>query len=157
MQENVLKKEKQLKQLEELLESGAINQEEFTTRKNEIIFDKEVGDKDKLNVLLFISFILTLLYLAYTLIVWVGTMMNSSSEAIALGAGLAIIFVFPHYLLTFMGFIFNGLGLFLNKRGFALTGAILYSVAILILPIYFIFILVPMILSYIGFAQIKKH
>lgn len=44
----------------------------------------------------------------------------------------------------------------MNKRGFALTGAILYTVALVLFPVYFMFVIVQMVLSYVGFAKLKK-
>ena len=43
----------------------------------------------------------------------------------------------------------------MNKRGFALTGAILYTVALVLMPLYFMFVIIQMILSYVGFAKLK--
>ena len=43
----------------------------------------------------------------------------------------------------------------MNKRGFALTGAILYAVAMVMFPFYFFFVVVQMILSFVGFAKLK--
>ena len=62
----------------------------------------------------------------------------------------------PHLICTLIAVIFNALGLFLNKRGFALTGAILYSVAMVLFLAYFMFVIIEMILSYVGFAMMKK-
>lgn len=73
-----------------------------------------------------------------------------------IGAGIATVVVMPHLICTTLAVIFNGLGLFLRKRGFALTGAILYTVALVLFPVYFMFVIVEMILSYIGFAKMKK-
>ena len=42
------------------------------------------------------------------------------------------------------------------KRGFALTGAILYAVSMVLFPMYFFFVIVQMILSFVGFAKLKK-
>jgi len=44
----------------------------------------------------------------------------------------------------------------MKKRGFALTGAILYTVALILFPMYFMFVIIEMILSYVGFAKMKK-
>ena len=64
--------------------------------------------------------------------------------------------VMPHMVLTVLATIFNILGWAMNKRGFALTGAILYAVAIVTMPIYFFFVIVQMVLSFVGFAKLKK-
>ena len=72
------------------------------------------------------------------------------------GAAIATALVTPHMICTVLAVIFNGLGLFMNKRGFALTGAILYAVAIVMFIPYFMFIIIQMILSFVGFAKMKK-
>ncbi len=51
---------------------------------------------------------------------------------------------------------YAGLGWALSSRGFALTGAILYAVAAVLFPLYAMFVLIQMILSFIGFAILKK-
>lgn len=110
----------------------------------------------KKNKLLLISFILGLLYLVYSYFYWSGTV-SSETDAEALGAGLAMVLVFPHLVCTVIAVIFNGLGWYFHKRGFALTGGILYAVAMALFPMYFFFVLIEMILSFIGFSQIKKR
>lgn len=110
----------------------------------------------KLNVPLLISFILGVLYMLYSAVYWLGTIGSMSNEWAQLGAGIAATLVMPHLICAFIAVIFNALGLFMNKRGFALTGAILYSVALVLFPMYFMFVVIQMILSYVGFAKIKK-
>lgn len=110
----------------------------------------------KLNIPLLISFILGALYMLYSLVYWAGAMGSMSNEWEQLGAGIATALVMPHLICTLIAVIFNALGLFLNKRGFALTGAILYSVAMVLFLAYFMFVIIEMILSYVGFATMKK-
>ena len=50
----------------------------------------------------------------------------------------------------------NALGFFMYHRGFILAGAILYVVAIALMPIYFMFTLLQGILLFIAFAKMKK-
>lgn len=111
--------------------------------------------KKKLNILLLIAFILGLLYLIYSGWYW-GTSMSAGSSTDQAGAALASVLVTPHLICAGIAVIFNALGLFMRKAGFALTGAILYTVAIVLFPPYFMFIVLEAVLSYIGFAQIKK-
>lgn len=110
----------------------------------------------KLNIPLLISFILGTLYMLYSLVYWSGAMNSMSNEWEQLGAGIATALVMPHLICTLIAVIFNALGLFFNKRGFALTGAILYSVAMVLFLAYFMFVIIEMILSYVGFAMMKK-
>lgn len=110
--------------------------------------------KRKKNKLALISWILSLLYLIY-LITYFGGGLGSSSGVDQVGAALATALVFPHMLALGIGLIFNMLGYFLDKRAFVLVGAILYSVSILLFMVYFMFVLVQMVLSYIAFAKMK--
>ncbi len=112
--------------------------------------------KKKLSKCLLISFILGALYLIYSLFYWSGAASSGTSAAEQIGAGLATAIVMPHLVATAIAVIFNGLGLFMHKRGFALTGAILYTVALVLFPVYFMFVIIQMILSYIGFAKMPK-
>lgn len=92
----------------------------------------------------------------YSLFYWVGVSASSTDVWSQLGTGIATTLVMPHLICTLIAVIFNALGLFLNKRGFALTGAILYSVAMVLFLAYFMFVIIEMILSYVGFAMMKK-
>lgn len=58
-------------------------------------------------------------------------------------------------MLSWMVF-FYGLGYFNSKKRFALTGAILYAVAMVLFIPYFIFVIIQMILSFIGFSKLGK-
>lgn len=111
--------------------------------------------KKKLNILLLVSFVLGVLYLLYSLYYWsgIGTTGAGASRA---GAVLASYVVMPHLVCTAVAIIFNGLGAFLHKAAFALVGAILYAVAMVLFPMYFFFVIVEMVLSFVGFSQLKK-
>ncbi len=113
-------------------------------------------ERKKLSKLLLISFIIGVLYLVYSASYWSGTGAGLDS-AEQVGAGIATVLVMPHLICTVIAVIFNGLGLFMRKRGFALAGAILYTVAMVLFPIYFMFVIIEMILSYIGYAKMKKE
>lgn len=112
--------------------------------------------KQKSSKTLLISFIIGVLYLIYSAFYWSGAASTPADTAKQIGAGIATIIVMPHLVCTVLAVIFNGLGLFMRKRGFALTGAILYTVALVLFPVYFMFVIVEMILSYVGFAKMKK-
>ena len=116
----------------------------------------ETTIKRKKSKLALVSWILSLLYLIF-LISHFGGSVGNTTGAEQVGAGIASALVFPHMLTVGIGLIFNMLGYFLNKRGFILVGAILYSVSILLFMMYFMFVIVQMILSYITFAKMKKE
>lgn len=110
----------------------------------------------KKSVLLLISAILGVLYAIYIVVYFAGAGAGAKSAAEAVGIGIASALVMPHMICAILAAIFNVLGWALSKRGFALTGAILYAVAAVLFPIYALFVLVQMILSFIGFAKLKK-
>ena len=112
--------------------------------------------KTKRSVLLLISAIIGIAYLVYSIFYWTGANTSSSDSAAAVGAGIATVLVLPHLIFTALAVIFNVLGYFMSHRGFALTGGILYSVALVLFPLYFMFVLIEAILSFIGFAKLKK-
>lgn len=116
---------------------------------------KEPVKKNKLSIPLLISFIIGAAYLVYFAVVWSGTASEMDGWE-QVGAGIATVLVAPHVICTFIAVIFNALGLFLRKRGFALTGAILYTVAMVLFPVYFMFVIIETILSYVGFSKMKK-
>ncbi len=113
--------------------------------------------KQKLNIFLLISLIIGVLYLIYSAVYWSGTLGEASGAAEQIGAGIATALVMPHIVITVLAVIFNALGLFMHKRGFALTGAILYAVALVLFPLYFMFVIAEMVLSFIGFAKTPKR
>lgn len=113
--------------------------------------------KNKWNIFLLIAFIIGILYLIYSLFYWSGAAASSDSAAEQVGAGIATILVMPHLIMTALAVLFNALGLFLKKKGFALTGAILYTIAIVLFPVYFMFVILETVLSYIGFATMPKQ
>ncbi len=116
----------------------------------------EIVVENKKSKLALISWILSLLYLIY-LISYFGGGLGSTSGTEQAGNALATALVFPHMLALGIGLIFNMLGYFLNNRAFILVGAILYSISILLFMMYFIFVIIQMILSYVAFAKMKKQ
>lgn len=109
----------------------------------------------KKNKLLLISLVVGAAYLIYSAWYWMGAVV-SSTGAEAAGAGIAGMLVMPHLVCTFIAVAFNALGFFLNKQSFALVGGILYSVAMVLFPMYFFFVLPEAILSFVAYAQMKK-
>ena len=84
-----------------------------------------------------------------------GVLGSSTDSASQAGAAIATAIAFPHILCTFIAVIFNALGYFMSKRGFVLTGAILYAVAMVLLPLYFLGVIIPMILSFVAYGKYK--
>lgn len=111
--------------------------------------------KTKKSKCLLISWILGVLYVLYLIGYIVNTNASMTETAEAIGVGIATVIIMPHLICTVLAVIFNVLGWAMNKRGFALTGAILYTVALVLMPLYFMFVIIQMILSYVGFAKLK--
>lgn len=112
--------------------------------------------KKKKSMCLLIAWILGAVYVLYLFSYFAGANANTADAAEAIGAGIATALVMPHMIVTLLAVIFNILGWAMNKRGFALTGGILYAVAMVLFPLYFFFVIVQMILSFVGFARLKK-
>lgn len=117
----------------------------------------EQSEKPKMSKPLLIAFILGAVYLIYSIVYWNGAVGSGADTAEQVGSSIATALVMPHLVMSALAVIFNALGLFMKKRGFALTGAILYGVALALFPVYFMFVIIQMILSFIGFARMKKY
>lgn len=116
-----------------------------------------MNKKKKINKCLLVSFVLGALYCIY-IVVYMGTSMSEQTlTAGQVGVGLAATLLMPHLICTVLATIFNGLGVFMRKAGFALVGAILYSVALVLFIPYFMFVIIELILSFIGYGQLKKN
>lgn len=112
--------------------------------------------KKNLNKLLLVAFILGALYVVYLFAYISGAVGSGASDAENAGIAIGAALIMPHLVCSLIAVIFNGLGLFLDKRGFALTGGILYAVAMILMPIYFFFVIIQMILSFVGYSKMKK-
>ena len=113
--------------------------------------------KKKFSVLLFISMVIGVLYLWYSAEYWGGVNGGDTSSTSALGGALATAIVTPHLTATGIAVFFNALGFFFKSRSFALVAAILYTVALVLFPTYFMFVVVEMILCYIAYARMKQN
>jgi len=109
----------------------------------------------ELNKFTLISFGLGIAYSFYLVLYFFGAIGGQSAEE-QIGGAIATVIVMPHMIVTILAMIFNGLGCFLNKQGFVLTGAILYIVAMLLMPVYFMFTILQGILSMIGYVRMRK-
>lgn len=113
--------------------------------------------KEKKSKLLLVSWIIGVLYVVY--LFWYMSSAGSAAgtdSAEALGTAIGLALIVPHLVFVVLAVIFNILGWAMNKRGFTLTGGILYAVSILMMPLYFMFVIIEMILSFVGFAKMKK-
>ena len=111
--------------------------------------------KSKHSKALLISAILGALYSIYLICYFTGAI-GDSEGAEQVGAAMATALVTPHMVLVVLATIFNWVGYFTNKRGFALTGGILYSVSGVMFLIYIMFVIPSIVLSFVGYANLKK-
>lgn len=116
----------------------------------------QAAAQKKKSILLLISAILGVMYAVYIVSHFAGATFGARGAAEAIGVGIATILVMPHMICAVLAALFNVLGWAMNSRGFSLTGAILYAVAAVLFPMYAIFVLIQMILSFVGFAKLKN-
>lgn len=110
----------------------------------------------KKNLLLLISAVIGLAYSIYIISHFSGAM-SGSTGAEAAGAAIATALVTPHMILVVLATIFNWVAWFTNKAGFALVSGILYAVGGVVFLGYFLFVVPSMVLSFVGYAQLKSH
>ena len=82
--------------------------------------------------------------------------LGSSDGTEVLGGLIAGAMVMPHLVMVVLAAIFFLVGIFIKKPWGILVGSILVSVALVMFPMYFMFVLVPIILGFIGFANQRK-
>ena len=111
-------------------------------------------NKGKVSLLALIALILGVIYAAYYYFFVATPTEQDAAEAIS--EIIAGALVLPHIVVTCTAVLMNALGFFMYHRGFILTGAILYIVAIALMPIYFMFTLLQGTLLFIAFAKMKK-
>ncbi|WP_201289976.1 hypothetical protein [Erysipelothrix urinaevulpis] len=83
--------------------------------------------------------------------------LGAGSSAEQAGAAIASALILPHILATGIALLFNVLAWSMGRRGFALTSGIMYGVAMLLFPFYFMFVIIQMILTFVAFAKMKKE
>lgn len=97
---------------------------------------------------------LGVVYSVFSICYWSEAAVMTEGLAESIGAGIATGLVMPHLICAVLATLFNIIALF-SGPGFALTGAILYTVSgVLFLP-YILFVIIQAILSFIGFARKK--
>ncbi|MDU1412598.1 MAG: hypothetical protein E6929_07250 [Clostridium sp.] len=111
--------------------------------------------KKKRSTVLLISAILGTAYSIYLILYFSGAI-GGSEGAEQVGAAIATALVTPHMILVVLATIFNWIGYFINKAGFALTAGILYSVAGVLFIMYIFFVIPSLVLSFVGYSKVKK-
>lgn len=106
--------------------------------------------------LLLASACIAAFYIVFFIYSFVTASSGAESKYYALGVGIAVYLSLPHLLCVIIALVFNILGWSLNHRGFALTGGVLYSVSMLLFPLYFMWVILEVIFSFVGFSNLKK-
>lgn len=111
--------------------------------------------KKKHSNTLLVSAILAIFYCSYIIGYFLGGI-TGTDGAEQLGASIATAIVMPHIILVVLATIFNWVAYFSNKRGFALTAGILFSVAGVVFLPYIFFVIPSLVLSFVGYSNLKK-
>lgn len=84
---------------------------------------------------------------------------GDSAEALGaqVGTALGLALLVPYFIVTALGVIFDWLGWLLNKRGFALTAAILFCVALPLGIGNAVGLIPSIVLGFVGYARLKKR
>lgn len=105
----------------------------------------------KKSKLLLVSTIIGATYMIYIIVYFAGATTES------LGGALATALVLPHMAAVIIAVLFNIFGYIINNRWLALASGIFYIISLILMPIYFMYVIIEAILSFIAFAKIKKE
>lgn len=106
-------------------------------------------------ILLIIALVITILYFRYGL-----QQLETSGffeRELDISDGIIAMLVLPHYLFTIIGFLINLVGALITRRALALIAAIMYTLACVTMPVYFMYVVVQAVLCYVAFAVIQKR
>ena len=106
--------------------------------------------------LLLASWFLGLAYSIYIIIYFANGTVNAGNSIEMLGSSIAAMLVTPHIICVVIATIFNIIGWAKSKRNFALVGAIMYGVSILMFPLYFAFVVLQTVFSFVAFSMMDK-
>lgn len=107
-------------------------------------------------ILMLIAAVIGTAYLVYLISHFVGGVNDAAEGAEAVGTALATVMVTPHMIFVGIAALMSWLSVFCKLSGFALTAGIIYLVAIIVFPMYFMFVIVEAIFSFIGYARMRK-
>lgn len=100
--------------------------------------------------------IATVIGIGMAIYVWHYWSTSLTAESGELGSFIAGAMTLPHMVIMSFGLLFLLVALFGSARWAALTAGILYSVAILVFPVWFFDSVAQAILCYIAYARMKK-
>lgn len=129
-------------------------------------YNKKAGAlQTRRSICLLVSTIIAFVYLAilafFTLGMMAGAITTLDDPVAAAIAGGFIgsvlnALLLPHAVFLLLGLILNFMGWFSKSRGLALTAAILYTISLALMPFALYLLLVPVVLSYVGFATMDR-
>ena len=107
-------------------------------------------------IVMLIAALIGTAYLIYLISYFTGSVNNAAEDAEAIGSALATVMVTPHMIFVGIAALMSWLSVFSKLSGFALAAGIVYLVAIIVFPMYFMFVIIEAILSFIGYARMRK-
>jgi len=124
--------------------------------------------KTKRNIFALIALGLSALYILYIIYIFITSLVFNNSLMLGNKAWGEVdnmfpdisIYIFlyvfiPHFFLTILGTVFNAIGFFKNKRKQILIGGILYGSSILLFSLFFQFVIIQTVLSFIAFYKMS--
>ncbi len=120
-------------------------------RQETVVIEEEEPEKKplfrhKFSWCLLISFLIGMAYLVYSAVYW------TNAAGSDLGGSIATALVYPHLICLFIAVILNFLAVVLRNTWLAMTAAIMYTIAIFLFPMYFMFVIVEAVLCWIAFG-----
>lgn len=82
---------------------------------------------------------------------------NAGSDAAKAGTAIGLAIVAPTFFVNLVGVILNLIGYLMTHRTLTLISAILYTIALVIMPLWGFVAIPSMILQYIAFAKMKNQ
>ena len=80
-------------------------------------------------------------------------LLNNADVYTAVGVGIGVYMLLPHFAFFLLACIFNWLGYGTKVKGFTLTAGILYCIALVFAINKVLFVILPLVLSFVGFAK----
>lgn len=109
------------------------------------------------NVLFIISAVIGLIYTIFIISYMANTGDSGATSAEQIGISIAMAMIFPHVVVVVVSVILNFVTVFTNSTVLGLLTGIFYSVSGLLMPIYILFVAAPIVLSWIGYVQLRKR
>lgn len=113
--------------------------------------------KPKKSKLSLIALILGIAAVAIQASAAMGAAGNAGNDAAKAGTAIGLAIVAPAFFSTLVAAILNLIGYLMAHRTLTLISAIIYTVALIVMPLWGFVAIPSMILQYIAFAKMKKQ